>query len=155
MIFSLNYLLRPNAMSIAQVVTKDQAMGLLAALFANVYDLDCAAVEEALREREMLGSTGFGHGAALPHARIHGLKRPVAALIKLNTPIDFAAVDDLAVDLVFGLLSPYDCGVTHLHALAEISRLIRNGDLQDRLAKCDSTETMQALLTEATNRDAA
>jgi PTS system nitrogen regulatory IIA component len=92
---------------------------------------------------------------AIPHARIEGLKRPVAALLKLEHAVDFAAADDLPVDLVFGLLSPADAGATHLHALAAISRLVRDETMHEALVEATDAEALYALLTNATDRDAA
>ncbi len=110
---------------------------------------------ERLEEREALGSTGFGRGVAIPHARVPGLKRPVAALLRLKEPVDFAAADGLPVDLVFGLLSPENAGVTHLHALAAISRVVRDERTHDALMEARDAQTLYALLANATDRDAA
>ena len=84
--------------------------------------LDAAAVLEYLEEREKLGSTGFGRGVAIPHARLPGIARPVAAVLRLEHPVDYSAADGLPVELVFGLLSPENSGATHLHALAAVFR---------------------------------
>jgi PTS system nitrogen regulatory IIA component len=100
------YQLRPEAVAIAEVSSKAAILSLLAERFAKVYRLDANVVLERIEERETLGSTGFGRGVAITHARIPGLKRPVAALIKLAEPVDFESADGLPVDLVFGLLSP-------------------------------------------------
>ena len=132
--------------------------GILAALahrFAKVYALDEAGVLDGLEEREALGSTGFGRGIALPHARIDGLRRPVAALLKLGQPVDFAAADRLPVDLVIGLLSPTNAGATHLHALAALSRMVRDEHMHRALTEAPDTETLYALLTNVADRDAA
>ena len=91
----------------------------------------------------------------MPHARIDGLSRPVAALLKLESPIDFAAADRLPVDLVIGLLSPTNAGATHLHALAALSRMVRDEDMHRALTEASDTETLYALLTNASDRDAA
>src|SRR3546814_9254374 len=83
-------------------------------------------VLDRLEERERLGSTGFGRGVAIPHARCPAINRPVVVLLRLEDPVDFAAADGMPVDLVFGLLSPANAGATHLHALAALSRLVRS-----------------------------
>lgn len=83
--------------------------------------LEEGVIKSALIERERLGSTGIGHGVALPHAPVGGLVRPFAALAILKKPIDFAAVDDLHVDVVFLLLSPEDTG-EYLKILAVAAR---------------------------------
>lgn len=149
------FTLSPGAVAVARADGKAAILNTLAAIFADAYALDAATVFDALDEREKLGSTGFGRGVAIPHARIDGLKRPVAALVKLEQPVDFAAADDMPVDLVFGLLSPADAGATHLHALAAISRLVRDEAIHEALADAIDAEALYALLTNATDRDAA
>jgi PTS system nitrogen regulatory IIA component len=92
---------------------------------------------------------------AIPHARIAGLSRPVAALLKLRQPADFASADGLPVDLVFGLLSPEHSGATHLHALAAISRLVRDERVHEALSEAPDVEALYGLLTNAADRHAA
>jgi PTS system nitrogen regulatory IIA component len=149
------YSLRPEAVLLARVASKAAALSLLAGRFAEVYQLDAGTVLERIEERERLGSTGFGRGVAIPHARIAGLKRPVASLIKLAEPIEFESADGLPVDLVFGLLSPENSGVAHLHALAAISRLMREERIHDALVQAPDAEALYALLTNVSDRDAA
>ena len=147
--------LLPEAVWVDSPTSKSAILEALAARFALVYALDQAAVLDGLQEREALGSTGFGRGVALPHARIDGLSRPIAALLKLGSPVDFAAADRLPVDLVIGLLSPTNAGATHLHALAALSRMVRDEDMHRALTEASDTETLYALLTNASDRDAA
>src|SRR3546814_10989545 len=92
-------------------------------MFGEAYGLDPVMVLDRLEERERLGSTGFGRGVAIPHARCPAIHRPVVVLLRLEDPVDFAAADGMPGDLVFGLLSPENAGATHLHALAALSRL--------------------------------
>ena len=149
------YSLRPEAVLVAKVASKPAILSLLAERFAEVYELDAATVLDRIEERERLGSTGFGRGVAIPHARISGLKRPVASLIKLAEPIEFESADGLPVDLVFGLLSPENSGVAHLHALAAISRLMREERIHEALVEAPDAEALYALLTNVSDRDAA
>ena len=147
--------LSPDAVISADAPSKRAVFDQLATLFAQVYGLDRSIVLEALEEREALGSTGFGRGVALPHARLEGLRRPVAALVRLVHPIEFASADGLPVDLVVGLLSPANAGATHLHALAEISRMVRCEETRQALGDAANEEELFALLTNASDRDAA
>lgn len=151
----LNYTLSPQALAIVRACSKAEILAALAALFGSAYDLDSALVLEALEEREKLGSTGFGRSVAIPHARIEGISRPITAFLRLAAPVDFDAADDLPVELVFGLLSPASAGATHLHALAEISRLMRDEALQEALLGAGDPEALYALLTNVADRDAA
>ena len=147
--------LLPESVALVRADTKHEILGLLAARFAAGYELDAAEVLDRLEERERLGSTGFGRGVAIPHARVPGIKRPVAALLRLKEPVDFAAADGLPVELVFGLLSPENAGVTHLHALAAVSRIVREERTHDALMEATNPETLYALLANATDRSAA
>jgi PTS system nitrogen regulatory IIA component len=145
----------PESVAILDAADKQAILDALSRTFARSWGLDADEVREQLEERERLGSTGFGRGVAIPHARIAGLQRPVAALLKLRQPIDFAAADGLPVDLVFGLLSPENSGATHLHALAAISRLMRDERVHDALSEAPDEEALFSLLNNATDRDAA
>lgn len=124
-------------------------------LASRTLGLDAGQVAEALLERERLGSTGFGRGIALPHAKLEGLIGVRGLFVQLQRPIDFAAVDGLPVDLFFVLLSPLDAGADHLKALASASRMLRNETAADRLRGVNSDEALYALLADDEARDAA
>ncbi len=83
-------------------------------------------IAAALAAREALGTTGFGGGLAIPHARLSGLAAPSGFLARLARPIDFAAIDARPVDLVFLLLSPAGADAAHLANLAAVSRRLRD-----------------------------
>lgn len=144
---NVDFKLSKDAVATASADSKRAVMGLLAAQFADAYGLDAPAVLEGLEERERLGSTGFGRRVAIPHARIDGIERPIAALLKLDSPVDFEAADGIPVDLVIGLLSPINAGAKHLHALAAISRMVRNERTYDALIRAANSEALFATLT--------
>ena len=100
----------------------------------------------ALNERERLGSTGFGAGVAIPHGKIEGLPGVFGYFARLTNPIDFQAVDNLPVDLVFLLLSPPDAGADHLKALARVSRALRDRQTLAKLRGARSRDALFALL---------
>lgn len=152
---NVHFLLDPSAVEFASAKSKQAILELLAARFAASYGLDAALVLERLQEREALGSTGFGRGVAIPHARVDGLRRPVAVLLKLAEPVEFAAADGMPVDLVFGLVSPEHSGVGHLHALAAISRLVRDERVHEALSEAPDPEALFGLIANAAERDAA
>ena len=146
------FTLLPEAVATVRLDSKPAILEAISARFAEVYHLDAAAVLGQMAEREALGSTGFGRGVAIPHARIADLARPVAAFLRLQTPVGFDAADGMPVDLVFGLLSPAQAGTAHLHALASISRMMRrvddrrsgareNGGFGKRCSGCSSSST--------------
>lgn len=143
------------AVRIVRAETKTQILGALADCFGEVYGLDRATVLERIEERETLGSTGFGRGVAIPHARLESLARPVAAFFRLERPVDFSSSDGMPVDCVFGLLSPEQAGATHLQALAAISRLMRDERMHERLIAAPDADAIYALLVNVIDRDAA
>jgi PTS system nitrogen regulatory IIA component len=152
---NVHFLLDPSAVEIVAAKSKHAILELLAKRFAASYGLDAAEVLERLEERESLGSTGFGRGLAIPHARVDGLRRPVTVLLKLDEPVEFAAADGMPVDLVFGLVSPEHSGVGHLHALAAMSRLVRDERVHDALSEAPDAEALYGLMANAADRDAA
>jgi PTS system nitrogen regulatory IIA component len=149
------FTLLPEAVSTIRVDGKPAILEAIAARFAAVYDLDEGLVLTHMAEREALGSTGFGRGVAIPHARIAELTRPVAAFLRLETPVAFDSADGMPVDLVFGLLSPAQAGAAHLHALAAISRMMRNDAMHAALSQAPSDEALYGLLSNVIDRDAA
>lgn len=149
------FILMPEAVTTASAGDKTAILARLADLFASVYDLDRGMVLARVTEREQLGSTGFGRNVAIPHARIPGLTRPVAAVIRLDTSVEFEAADGMPVDLVFGLLSPDGAGATHLQALAAISRMMRDERMHAALVAAPGSEALYSLLSNVIDRDAA
>jgi PTS system nitrogen regulatory IIA component len=149
------FTLLPEAVGTIRADSKPAILGALADLFASVYALDRAEILRRIEEREALGSTGFGRGIAIPHARVSGLGRPVAAFLRLDSPVDFDSADGRPVDLVFGLLSPEQAGATHLHALAAISRMMRDERMHSALAEAREPEALYGLLSNVIDRDAA
>jgi len=131
------------------VADKARLLRELARRAASFAGRDAATIEEALVKRERLGSTGIGNGVALPHARIKGLPAMVGLFIRLERPIDFAAIDDQPVDLVFLLLTPDNAASDHLAALACVSRRLRSGGVAAQLRAGDRAEALFAVLTGA------
>jgi len=143
------------AVRIVRAGSKQQILETLADVFASVYGLDREAVLERIDEREKLGSTGFGRGVAMPHARLADLDKPVAAFLRLESPVDFNAADGMPVDCVFGLLSAEQAGAAHLQALAAISRLMRDEKMHAALLSAPDGEAVRGLLVNVLDRDAA
>jgi PTS system nitrogen regulatory IIA component len=127
----------------------------LANLAGQRLRLDSAAILASLSEREQLGSTGFGHGVAIPHGKVEGLKRIYCMFARLAEPLDYKAIDGRPVDLVFLLLSPPDAGAEHLKALAAISRVTRHGATLEKMRGARSRDALAAVLMGADERDAA
>ena len=100
----------------------------LAQRASECFKLPAESILSALLKREELGSTGTGGGIAIPHARIPGLGKPFGILLRLKQPIDFGAIDDKPVDLVFLLLLPAEPNKEQLNALASVVRILRSPD---------------------------
>ena len=124
-------------------------------LAAQRLRVDAAPILASINEREQLGSTGFGHGVAIPHGKIDGLKQIYCLFVRLAEPIDYRAIDGRPVDLVFLLLSPLDAGAEHLKALAAISRVTRHSATLEKMRGARSRDALAAVLMAADERDAA
>jgi PTS system nitrogen regulatory IIA component len=133
-----------------KVASKKKLITEIAGFAAGAAGLDADKVFDALWQREKLGSTGVGHGVAIPHARLARLEKIVGVFVHLDEAIDFEAVDSAPVDLVFALLTPADAGADHLKALARISRLMRNAATCEKLRAANDRSALYALLTEPT-----
>ena len=113
------------------------------------------AIYEVLNERELLGTTGIGHGIAIPHGKLPGLDRVYGVFAKLERPVDFDAIDNQPVDLIFLLLAPANCGTDHLKALAKVSRMLRDRILCEKMRGSTSCDAIYALMNETEARSAA
>ena len=144
---TLSDLLLPQAiLPRARASTRPALFALLATRAEETMGLSCAAVLAATLAREDVGTTGFGGGVALPHARLAELARPVGLFARLATPLAWNAVDGAPVDLVFLLLSPPPGSAEHLKALARVSRCFRDRGLVARLRGAADADAIHALL---------
>jgi PTS system nitrogen regulatory IIA component len=142
-------LLDRNAIALrVSAANKRQVLALIAEIAARNLGLDAADVLDALTEREQAGSTGVGHGVAAPHARLEGLQRMRGVFVRLDQPVEFEAVDDQPVDLIFALFAPIDAGSEHLRALARVSRLLRQAELRQQLRQARTADAVHALLVQ-------
>ena len=136
------------AQVIAQVdvTSKKRAFEEAGLLFENLHGLSRALVTDSLFSRERLGSTGLGHGVAIPHGRIKGLKSPMAAVLQLSQAIGFDAHDEKPVKLLIFLLVPEAATQKHLDILAEIAEMLGEVALREQLiASTDATELYQLI----------
>jgi PTS system nitrogen regulatory IIA component len=138
-----------------RVTSKKQALQELAKKAADLTGQPERALFEVLMERERLGTTGVGHGIGIPHGKLPELDRLYGLFARLETPIDFDAIDEHPVDLIFVLLAPETAGADHLKALARVSRLFRDRPVCDKLRGTDSAEAIYALLTQSQASHAA
>ena len=113
--------------------SKKRAFEEAGLLFENLHGLSRALVTDSLFARERLGSTGLGHGVAIPHGRIKGLKAPMAALFQLEQPIGFDAPDERPVKLLIFLLVPEAATQKHLEILSELAEWLSDSNLRERM----------------------
>ena len=149
-------LLKPEAIRIfSSVSSKKRLLHDLAGIAEMCYHTDYANTVEALIDREALGPTGVGGGIALPHARLENLNHVVGALILLENPVEFDAIDKQPVDVIFSLFAPKTAGVEHLKALALVSRTLREQSVVAKLRSNPDPTTLYTILTEPANVKAA
>jgi nitrogen PTS system EIIA component len=123
--------------------SKKRALELLANTIAQ--DIPAINADELFRRligRERLGSTGIGHGVAIPHCRVENCTGTVGALITLSEPIDFDAIDSQPVDILFAMLVPEDAHDEHLQTLATLAGALNNPEYRQRLRKAESDQSL-------------
>ena len=147
---NISDLLKPDAVFASlKVQSKKQLLQELAARASQQSGIADRKIFETLNERERLGSTGVGAGIAIPHGRMADIKDIVGVFARLETPVDYDAVDKQPVDLVFMLLAPDAAGADHLKALARVSRLLRDGNFREKLLNAaDSSELFRLIREE-------
>ena len=128
--------------------SKKQVLQVLASRASDLTGLDQRDIFDILLQRERLGSTGVGHGIAIPHGKMGGLRQIFGLFAKLDDPIEFDAIDEEPVDLVFVLLAPESAGADHLKALARISRLLRDSSALEKLRGSKDRAALYSVLTE-------
>jgi PTS system nitrogen regulatory IIA component len=134
-----------------KATSKKQVLQELARRAAEATGLHERTVFDVLLERERLGTTGVGHGIAIPHGKLPELKQ----LYGLFARLDFDAIDEQPVDLIFLLLAPETAGADHLKALARVSRLLRDRAVCEKLRGANQPAALYALLTETAQSHAA
>ena len=138
-----------------KAANKRQALAALSEVASRALQLEAGTILDALAAREQAGSTGVGYGVAVPHARIEGLDRIRGVFVRLEHPVEFEAVDDQPIDLMFALFAPPGASGEHLRALARVSRLLRHGDLREQLRQARNEDAVHALLVQEPRPTAA
>ncbi|PCJ31775.1 MAG: PTS sugar transporter subunit IIA [Gammaproteobacteria bacterium] len=115
-------------------------------LAKNTPEISADVIFNALIERERLGSTGLGKGVAIPHARIPGLTHTIAAMMTLDTPVNYESADNKSVDIVFGLLVPEEDGDKHLQHLARLVSLFRDQGNCQKIRDANNAELIFDIL---------
>ncbi|HEY6865215.1 MAG TPA: PTS IIA-like nitrogen regulatory protein PtsN [Burkholderiales bacterium] len=130
------------------VTSKKRMFEQAGLLFENNQGVARSLVFDSLFARERLGSTGLGHGVAIPHGRIKGLKEAVGAFVRLAQPVPFDAPDGKPVSLVFVLLVPEHATERHLQILSELAQMFADRELRERFASDDNPGLLHQHITE-------
>jgi PTS system nitrogen regulatory IIA component len=152
----LSEILKPEAvLPSVHAQSKKQALQEVCASAARMTGLAERDIFDAILQRERLGSTGVGHGVAIPHGKLRAVDRLVGVFARLARPVDFDALDDQPVDLVFLLLAPESAGADHLKALARVARILRDPAVTQKLRATQDPAALYAILTETPTSHAA
>ena len=125
---------------------KKQVLQDLASIAADKTGISEQEIFHTLLEREKLGSTGVGNGIAIPHGKLDKLDKIQGVVAFLENPVDFDAMDDQPVDIVFLLLAADAAGADHLKALSRIARILREPDMLQKLRNSTDSENLHQLL---------
>lgn len=152
----LGDLIQPDAVLPAlKVNSKKQLLQIMSEKAASLTGLSEREVFDTVLQRERLGSTGVGNGIAIPHGKINSVKRIAGVFAQLDTPVDFEALDDQPVDIVFLLLAPENAGADHLKALSRIARMLRDPERIAKLRTAHDASLLYELLTSQPASNAA
>jgi PTS system nitrogen regulatory IIA component len=139
----------------SNIISKKRLFQEISNQLKKSYGLNEDQVLSALQEREHLGTTGMGHGVAIPHARMDGISDIKGMFIRLDRPFNFESLDKQPVDLIFAIIAPKNNGVEHLKALAKVSRVLRNPDIRKKLRSTEDRAALYSILTQDLNIKAA
>jgi PTS system nitrogen regulatory IIA component len=138
-----------------RATSKKQVLQELSRRAADLTGEHERAIFDVLMERERLGTTGVGAGIAIPHGKLQSLERLYGMFARLEQPVDFQAIDERPVDLIFLLLAPESAGADHLKALARVSRVLRDQKICEKLRGTETPDALYAILTEKMETEAA
>lgn len=147
-------LLSPDRVALDQNLASKKSVLEKAArlLSADDQSADGRDIFQALCQRERLGSTGLGHGVAIPHCRVEQAGMS-GAFIRLNRPIEFDSPDASHVDLFFALAVPSQCSDAHLKVLASIAELFSDAEQRERLRDAGDYRRLAEILSKASESE--
>ena len=137
-----------NVLVNVEATSKKRVFEAAGVLFENEHSIARGTVTDNLFARERLGSTGLGHGVAIPHGRVKGLKNPLAAVVRLQQPIPFDAPDDAPVVLLVFLLVPEAATQRHLEILSEIAEMLSDSELREKLMTTHDSLALHQLVSD-------
>ncbi|EJF76517.1 PTS IIA-like nitrogen regulatory protein PtsN [Bartonella birtlesii] len=153
---NLSELIAPEAIIPAlKANSKKQVLQILAEKAAELTNLSERVIFDIVLQREKLGSTGLCGGIAIPHGKLPEIDRIIGIFAHLENPVDFEALDDEPIDLVFLLLAPENAGADHLKALSQIARVLRHSDVVQKLRNTHDADELHTLLIQNSESNAA
>ncbi|EJF89551.1 PTS IIA-like nitrogen-regulatory protein PtsN [Bartonella vinsonii subsp. arupensis OK-94-513] len=153
---NLSELIAPEAIIPAlKANSKKQVLQILSEKAAELTGLSERVIFDIVLQREKLGSTGLGGGIAIPHGKLPDIHRIMGIFARLESPVDFEALDDEPIDLIFLLLAPENAGADHLKALSQIARVLRHVDVVQKLRNTHDARALYALLIQNSESHAA
>ena len=153
---ALNDLLKPEAvLPNVRATSKKQILQAMAERAATLTGIAEREIFDTIQQRERLGSTGVGNGIAIPHGKLKSINHLVGVFARLEHGIDFEAIDDEKVDLVFLLLAPESAGADHLKALSKVARALRSQDVVDKIRGTTDAHAIYDMLCPQENSFAA
>ena len=132
-----------------EVSSKKKLLELIANIVADQAQLTESSIYSSLLNRERLGSTGLGHGFAVPHARVAGLEQTIGCLFRLKEPVNFEAPDNQPVDLVFTIIIPQEANEEHLIILSSLARLFSQSDVREAIRNATSKDEIAQIILSA------
>jgi nitrogen PTS system EIIA component len=126
--------------------SKKQLLQFMSEKAAQLTGLGEREIFDSIMQRERLGSTGVGNGIAIPHCKIKSASRLTGLFIRLDQAVDFEAIDDQKVDLVFMLIAPELAGADHLKALSKVARALRATDVVEAIRRAPDSGVIYSIL---------
>ena len=146
---NISEILTPARIELAmRAASKKRALEILSELIGKDTSLNSTAVFQSLIDRERIGSTGIGESVAIPHGRMKGLEQPVGAFAILEQQIDFDAIDQKPVNLIFVLLVPEEATNEHLQLLAQLAKIFSNKQAKEKLLGASTPEAALLIFKE-------
>ena len=147
---SISALLSPQRIFLdSEISSKKKLLELIASTVAEQTSASRSTLFNGLLERERLGSTGLGHGFAVPHARLADLDNTLGCFFRLSKPVNFEAPDNQPVDLVFALVIPEEATEEHLMILASLARVFSRAEICDAIRQAKTSDEVTGIIDSA------
>jgi len=132
-----------------EISSKKKLLELIANIVADQTEMPESAIYSNLLNRERLGSTGLGHGFAVPHARLENLDKTIGCLFRLKEPVNFESPDNQPVDLVFTIIIPQEATEEHLMILSSLASIFSQTDVCEAIRGATSRDEIAQIIESA------